>query len=633
MSFLNPFFFYLLPLSSLPIIIHLLHRMRRKRIFFSSLFFLRETKRERFAWLKIREFLLLFFRTAFLFFLLLSLTKPQCEKSPLRIKAEKSVIIILDDTYSMMNQGIFSAAKERAEELLSNLHPNSEVILSLLSGRFTSSFLPPESVRKIIDTLTCSYLTPLRSGAGIGEKIATAQYPLEVYFFTDFQRNCLKFLTELTKLLPRNTNLFLFDLGGKPVKNFGITAVSWQERLALPGEANRIAARVKNYSEEEGVVNLILSEKRIKDSSFVNLKAREEKEIVFATEFRDPGDYSGKVEITGDSFLPDNSRFFHLQKLAKIPILLIYQQEKDISFLRKALSTSLSPFAVTTLPLSGIRGVNLSGYSVLVLVDPINLTYEDKERILRYLRKENGSIFLILFSPPKAPLWEEYFTCEGNKKEEGFLRIEMVDTLHPILSIFKEEIRKPKIFSYSLINPKRLRPLLSLTGGIPFLLEGEERILVLTTIFHPDFTDFVYKGIFIPFLYRSLFYLAGFEQKREYFCGETIKVFLRDPVVSVKTPFGIFSGEGKIKEGRIEYDFSQTSLPGIYEIGGEVFAVNLDPEEGDLSRLEGKDWENLPVKVKREDGFRPLNQRRVDLTPILFYIAFISLFFEFLLLI
>jgi hypothetical protein len=134
-------------------------------------------------------------------------------------------------------------------------------------------------------------------------------------------------------------------------------------------------------------------------------------------------------------------------------------------------------------------------------------------------------------------------------------------------------------------------------------------------------------------LYRSLFYLAGFEQKREYFCGETIKVFLRDPVVSVKTPFGIFSGEGKIKEGRIEYDFSQTSLPGIYEIGGEVFAVNLDPEEGDLSRLEGKDWENLPVKVKREDGFRPLNQRRVDLTPILFYIAFISLFFEFLLLI
>jgi len=152
--------------------------MRRKRIFFSSLFFLRETKRERFAWLKIREFLLLFFRTAFLFFLLLSLTKPQCEKSPLAIKTEKSVIIILDDTYSMMNQGIFSAAKERAEELLSNLHPNSEVILSLLSGRFTSSFLPPESVRKIIDTLTCSYLTPLRSGAGIGEKIATAQYPL-----------------------------------------------------------------------------------------------------------------------------------------------------------------------------------------------------------------------------------------------------------------------------------------------------------------------------------------------------------------------------------------------------------------------------------------------------------------------
>ncbi|MEO0100786.1 MAG: BatA domain-containing protein [candidate division WOR-3 bacterium] len=623
MSFLNPFFLYLLPLASIPIIIHLLHRVRLKKIQFSSLFFLKETKKERFAWLRLREFLLLFFRTAFLFFLFLSLTKPQWQKSPFPLKRERSLVLILDDTYSMMakfgGKDNFSRAKEKAKELLATLTPNSEVAFFLLSGRLRRDFSPQETVLTILDTLSCSYLSPKLKGEEIKRVIPLARFPIEIFFFTDGQKNCLDFL----RSLPSEVSVFLLR---EKVNNCGITDVYWQERLALPGEANHIAVRIKNYSEEEAFLHLKLAQEKIKESLAVSLKPKEEKEFAFTTEFREAGDYSGKVEISTDSLLVDNIRYFALRKLGKIPLLLVSEEEGKVSFLKKAIMPSpLSPFSLTSLPISALKGVNLASYPVLILVDPINLTPEDKERIVRYL-KGGGSLFLSLFSQPKISLWEEFFTYEGNRKEEGFLRIEQVDTAHPVTEMIKEGIKEAKVFAYSSIKPKGLKPILSLTGGKPLLLEGE-RILVATTLFHPDFTNLVYKGIFVPFLYRLLFYLSDLPLRKEYLCGDTIRVSSPEPTLTVKTPLGSFIAQAEIKGGRMEYHLPQTPQPGIYELGKEKFSVNPEPKEGDLTGWEDKELGNLKIKLIEE-----IPKGRVDLTPFVFYLTFISLFFEFLLL-
>lgn len=515
----------------------------------------------------------------------------------------------------------FSRAKEKAEELLATLTSHSEVALFLLSGSLKQSFSSRDTVWQILDTLSCSYLPPGLNGEEIKAIIPSARYPIEIYLFTDGQKNCLDFI----KGFDSEINLFLL---GEKINNCGITGVYWLEKLALPGEANHLAVRIKNYAEEEANLRLKLKVEKIRESLEISLKPKEEREITFATEFREAGDYSGKVEITPDSLSADNIRYFTLTKLGKIPILLVYEEEEKVSFLRKAIAPSpLSPFSLTSIPISALKGINLAFYSVLVLFDPVNLTPADKGRILRY-QEGGGSLFFLLFSQPKVDLWDEYFTYEGNKREEGFLRVEEVDTLNPVLKIIKDEIKSLRVFAYSLIKPNQLKPILTLTGGKELLLAGKERVVVLTTLPHPDFTDLVYKGIFIPFLYRLLFYLAGQKMDREYLCGDTIRISLPEPISSIKTPFGAFTEKGEIKEGRIEYNFPRTLIPGIYEIGQEKVAVNVDPKEGDLTQLEKKDWANLKVRLIRE-----IEGKGIDLTPISFYLAFIALFFEFLILI
>ncbi len=517
----------------------------------------------------------------------------------------------------------FFQAKEKAKELLATLTANSEVALFLLSGSLRKDFSPLDTVWAILDTLSCSYLPPRLNSEEIKALIPSARYPIEIYLFTDGQKNCLDFI----RGLPSEITILLLR---EEIKNWGITGVYWQEKLALPGEVNHIAVRVKNYSEEETPLRLKLAGEKIKESLEVFLKPKEEREITFATEFQEPGIYSGKVEISNDSdsLLVDNIRYFTLKKLGKIPILLVYEEEEKVFFLRKAIAPSpLSPFSLTSIPVSALKGINLVSYPVLVLFDLVNLTPADKGRLLRY-QKEGGSLFFFLFSPPKADLWDEYFTYEGNRKEEGFLRVEEVDTLNPVLKTIKDEIKNFRVFAYSLIKPNQLKPILTLTGGRSLLLEGKERVVVLTTILHPDFTDLVYKGVSIPFLYRLLFYLVGQKMDKEYLCGDTISLSLSEPTLSVKTPLGSFIAQAEIKEGRMEYHFSRTHQPGIYELGKEKFSVNSDPKEGDLTRWEGKELANLKAKLIKE-----IPKGRIDLTPIAFYLAFISLFFEFLLLV
>ncbi len=627
MSFLAPNFLYLLPLSLIPVVIHFLHRLRLEKIYFSSLFFLRETQRERFNWLRIKEILLLLFRTLFLFFLLASLSKPRCERSPLGIKGEKSLVLVLDDTYSMMyrekGKMRFELAKEKILELLSLLAKKSEVSLFLLSDRLATPFLPKDSIIKILDTLSCSYLSPRLSVEKIEKKTSTARYGTEIYFFTDLQENCREIISQPWPAPPT-----IFDLGGEG-KNCGVRDVNWQEKLALPLEVNHIASRIKNYAEEGVGLKVKLQLKEREEWQEVFLKPREEKEVVFKSEFLEPGDYSGRVEIFTDSLAPDNTFYFSLKKLDKVPVLVLGGERERMTFLAKALvPTEISPFSLTLLPFSSLGQIDLTQFRVVILVDPLNLRLGERERLRRYLRG-GGSLFLLIFSPPQVNLWEDYFTFLGNKREEGFLRVERVDSLHPALAAIRDEIKSFRVFAYALLRPNRAKVLLNLTGGVPFLLEArEERVLILSSLFQPDFTDLVYKGVSIPFLYRFLFYLANLTLEKSYLCGETIRVSTPSLITEVKGPMGSWRETGEIKEGRIELELQKTSLPGIYQIGEETFALNPDPREGDLTRLKERDLIGRKLRMIKE-----LKSERVDLKGFSLIFAFFFILLEFFLVI
>ena len=79
MGFLAPSLLPLAALAAIPIAIHILSRLRLKRADFPSLLLLTTARRERFSWLRLKELLLLIFRTLALLGLLLALgERPDC---------------------------------------------------------------------------------------------------------------------------------------------------------------------------------------------------------------------------------------------------------------------------------------------------------------------------------------------------------------------------------------------------------------------------------------------------------------------------------------------------------------------------------------------------------------------------
>ena len=80
-NFLATKFLWLLPLSIIPVIIHLFFRNRKKRVYFSSLFLLKQLRDESIRSLRIREWLLLLIRVLILMLLILSFARPVWNRS------------------------------------------------------------------------------------------------------------------------------------------------------------------------------------------------------------------------------------------------------------------------------------------------------------------------------------------------------------------------------------------------------------------------------------------------------------------------------------------------------------------------------------------------------------------------
>ncbi len=125
MTFLHPLYLLGISLIVVPIIIHLWFKKKLKKIPFSTLKFLKKSEAKRFGWLKFREIVILILRCLFITFLFLSLAKLQLKEKLFGAGRLSSVILIIDNSYSMAYGENFKLVKETADKLLSLYAPKS----------------------------------------------------------------------------------------------------------------------------------------------------------------------------------------------------------------------------------------------------------------------------------------------------------------------------------------------------------------------------------------------------------------------------------------------------------------------------------------------------------------------------
>ncbi|MEO0130120.1 MAG: VWA domain-containing protein [candidate division WOR-3 bacterium] len=589
MNFFAPNFLYLLPLVSLPLILHFIFRFRLKRVDFSSLFFLIDLKKERFNFYRLRDILFLILRTLFIAFLILSLSRPYFikKKSPiLKILPQKSrsVVIILDDSYSMEYENNFEKGKEILKEIVRNLNKDSRVTILLTSKR---KIIENERVINISDTLIKNL--KISYDISYAQKILEElkNFDGEIYLITDLQEYSYSFLKDFQS----NFLLKIIDLGKENFENCGIVSLRF-----LPEREEKINLQIKliNYSQKELEIpitfygedfnfkNFLILPPGMKEFNF-EIPKRVEKNVVI-----------GKIEIGEENLKGDNTYYFIYEKEKKSPILIIYEKEEDIIYLKKLFSI-VEDYQVDYLPLREIKKISFSSYSLLFLVNPTKIDQFLKWQLSNYLKKE-GKVVLILGETLKENKFDEIFETLEAWEGKGFLTIDKWEKNHFIFQGFKEKvIKEPKFYRVVNLKEKNLKTLSSFNNNFPFLLEDTiNNLLVFTSNFSDNFTDMPTKILFLPLIFKTIEYY-GIKKKNNFFIGETIVLNFDLPQVKITTPFGNFLKETYLEKGMRKIKFSETKEPGIYQFEDKKISVNTKKEEGNLKKLNLKEKNNLKI--------------------------------------
>jgi hypothetical protein len=637
-----------------PVVIHLLNRIRLRRVEFSSLQFLREVKRERFNWLRLKEILLLIARTAVLLFLFLGLSRPFLKSGLFGVKREVSAVLILDDSYSMRYGSASDRMMQEAKTYLSQLTGTSEAAiltssqashLDPLSLKPLSSLFPATALSRdirhlisAVDSTGVSY-----TGADLAsaveqakEMLADATLPQrEIVIFTDLQKRAVNPIPAGTD---KRINVLVRDCGTADWQNCAVTEASDRERLVQPGKPVNLSAKVRNFGSTAQTRTVTLKIDGATESRNVSIPPGDEKTVDFEKQVLEPGQHAGQVSIDHDSLTVDDERAFVVTIPDRLPVLLVGDAPDDIAYLSRALAPeSTGFFEVATRLSANLRTADLRRFRVVGLINTASLTGFDWQRVEDYVR-QGGSVFIALGREPREKTFlSQFVSYQAEMKPAGFVTMDKVDYTHPILEAFqgRADVSVPRFFRYAHIEPAHANVLARLSDGSPYIVESrQDRVIIASSDLRLEDNDLAFKALFVPLMHRIFSYLGQEQTSRRYVVGDVITVSAPTiGLLKVKTPeaeYNLTPGVGTTDSGpRVPFiSFRGTEIPGIYQFGNNLCAVNLLNDEGELTRVSEPDLakKNL-ILMKDAQG------KKSDLTNLLLMLSALFLIAEMLIIV
>ncbi|EEF63264.1 BatA domain-containing protein [Pedosphaera parvula] len=356
MSFLNASLLYgLIPLVTLPVIIHLLNRKFPKLFSFSSIRNIKETVARRSSLFKWRHWILAMLRTAFLILLLLAFLKPALPKfgSSTKTDGSRQVLLLIDHSLSMEYKGDGVSCRQRAiveaDKLLNTLGPEDLVNVMLVGQNPSTCFVEfsrnHADAKRFIDNLRPGFTRGnFNQANGAAARLVSQKGNRpEIYYISDFQRK--NWANVDFTPLPATARLFFVDVSSKTKDNHAILGATINQAEVLAGDTVMLEISVGNYSEKP-------LQDRLK--VFVDDKNSFEKEV-FVSPWSvgkvtlpvapgAPGLHQCEVRLPADGLEQDDRFFVTIPVLEKEEVLIVSDDpnpEKDAVYFVK---TALNPY-------------------------------------------------------------------------------------------------------------------------------------------------------------------------------------------------------------------------------------------------------------------------------------------------
>lgn len=473
MSFLNPALLWFAAGGAIPVIIHLLHRQRYRKVRWAAMEFLLRALRKTQRRIRLENLILLLIRILLMIVLALAIAKPILESNIVGGGDELThTFIVIDNSYSMSYQSgqtsLFKKAQKFAKEGIidERLRQFSQADrISVISmSEYPQEITPggrndKQKIKEAIDSIEpsdygTSMLQTARLLARVIQDPQWKPHVKKIYVLTDMQR--IAWLpptederTELAGLLKTiadhpNTHVFLADLGDDGADNTAAVELKMSDPVAVVGRPVTLTAELHNYGADDlPNVSVTLSvgagleDPVEKDTQQIFLPAGGNATVQFRHRFVEPGPVRVKVELETDKIHNargvDNARFLAFDVRTGLRVLCVDGEPDDDGagpkrdepyYYQKALDPfgSGTFFQITTKLDTFFDGEELNDFDLLVLANVPALQPEVLKRVEDFVAR-GGGLLIALGGRVDAPSYNRDFWRDG----EGLLPAKLLD--------------------------------------------------------------------------------------------------------------------------------------------------------------------------------------------------------------
>ncbi len=642
MEFLNPFMLFALGAVALPVIVHLFHFRRPRKVDFSSLTFVRELQKTTMQRVRLRQWLLLALRLLAIVCLVCAFARPSLTgqvAGAVGGVARSSAALVIDNSLSMTLRDAEGEYLRQAKDIVSGLirefEERDEIFLrTTAGGDVPQGSLSPAAAIDAVEDIRASAagVSLLEAVVSATEALEEAAHPnREVYIVSDMQAPALA--DTVRAVQAEGMRAYLLPVGGRTQANVAVVDVRIDSRIVEAGQPVRLSATLVNYAAEpvEGYVASVFLEGRRLAQATADLLPREPTEVLFTITPPESGWLSGVVQIEEDVFAFDDRRYFTLHVPERRRILIVRGEGENTGFLELALSPELArgqvAFDVTVIPETSLAATGPERYDAVVVAGAQTLSSGETEVLARYVAGGGG----LLLSPSSAGQEEgqEYNTLlemVGGGRISGFngslgsqtriASFDRVELEHPLFEgVFHIEaegdapnVERPEIWFAARYEPEGAgeQSIIRLSNGDPFLQEIQhERGVVLLLAVAPDarWSELPVRGLFIPLVYRSLYYLSAYESisGEQFPAARPAELRIARPPGEALLRLAGPDGTEYVPEQRdlfgaalLMIDEEAVERSGVYDIyaGDEIvrrIAFNVDERESDMLVLEARE--------------------------------------------
>jgi hypothetical protein len=593
--FYNKIWLFLLPLSVLPIILHLLFVKKVKKVEFTYLFLIQKVLNQYLPKKRIVDIIVVLLRCLIIFFIIIFLSYPVMYSLP-----KKNIInlyILIDNSCSMQqkifNYTKFELCKEYIVKLLNQLTDVSNLKVKIILFNDSIEVVTPQFVavnKKLVEQivqLKPSFRNTNLNGAieyVLSECIEKQNEKNNLYkilVFTDLAEHIVQnnFTVATTSVVDFSNNIDIsFCYPKIEQKNcyFNNVNVSQENELV----EIKYIAEISPVNKEELVAELVVSNQKIDTKKIYTFDQ--------STSFKFFNETSknlfGYILLnTNDVLSADNKFYFSYEKniLEKKVLCVINEPAYLKGFNSKKFyfeNLSLPEVNLETKSFEQEKMLLPKNYDVYISVDLPNLDLfediSDKTIIIfpgETADTDNYSIFLDGI---------EFIELKDEKQKLKFSLGED-EELNKFIEKFEYgNINVNKRYLITVTDTAKWKVLLSYTDGTPAVL-NKNNFYVFSFSLDRNWTNFVYKPIFVGLLKYIIVKdeKIGQKLKEYYFVGEQINC---QNIVSVKQ-IGQNDLDEKEEYKIVEHNKIIFFVPGLYEIrnesGGQIVAVNIHPDE------------------------------------------------------